>query len=66
MENKNLRVAFFPDSFLEVNGAAMTSQRLVGYAKKNGYPFLCIHAGKKTAAAKNGSVSYLSLKRSPV
>jgi glycosyltransferase involved in cell wall biosynthesis len=64
--NKILRVAFFADSFLEVNGAAMTSQRLVGYARKNGYPFLCIHAGKKTATTQNGSVSYLSLKRSPV
>ena len=63
---KNLRVAFFPDSFLEVNGVAMTSQRLVGYAKKNGYPFLCVHAGKKTATTQNGSVTYLSLKRSPV
>lgn len=64
--NKNLRVAFFPDSFLEVNGAAMTSQRLVGYARKNGYPLLCVHAGKNTASSKNGSVNYLSLKRSPV
>ena len=64
--SKILRVAFFADSFLEVNGAAMTSQRLVGYARKNGYPFLCIHAGKKTASTQNGSVSYLSLKRSPV
>ena len=64
--NKILRVAFFPDSFLEVNGAAMTSQRLVGYARKNGYPFLCVHAGKQTATKQNGSVTYLSLKRSPV
>jgi glycosyltransferase involved in cell wall biosynthesis len=63
---KNLRVAFFADSFLEVNGAAMTSKRLVGYAKKNGYPFLCIHGGKETASTQKGSVSYLSLKRSPV
>ncbi len=63
---ENLRVAFFADSFLEVNGAAMTSKRLVGYAKKNGYPFLCIHAGKQTATTQSGSVTYLSLKRSPV
>ncbi len=61
-----MRVAFFPDSFLEVNGAAMTSQRLVGYAKKNGYPFLCIHAGKKTEIIQDETVTYLSLKRSPV
>ncbi len=60
------RVAYFPDSFLEVDGLAMTSNRLLGYAKKNGYPFLCIHAGDKTESKKDGSVEYLSLKRSPI
>ena len=63
---QNLRVAFFPDSFLEVNGVAMTSQRLVGYAKKKGYPFLCIHAGEKTETRADESITYLSLKRSPL
>jgi len=64
---KNIpRVAFFPDSFLEVNGVAMTSKRLIGYAKRHGYPYLCIHAGKKTETTTDGSVKYLSLKRSPV
>jgi glycosyltransferase involved in cell wall biosynthesis len=62
--NKPLRIAFFPDSFLEVNGVAMTSRRLVGYAKENGFPFLCVHAGKRTATTKDGSVTYLSLRRS--
>ncbi len=60
------RVAYFPDSFLEVDGLAMTSQRLIGYAKKNGYPFLCIHAGDKTEEKKDGSIEYLILKRSPL
>ncbi len=60
------RVAYFPDSFLEVDGVAMTSRKLIGYAKKNGYPFLCIHAGNKTENTKDGLIEYLSLKRSPV
>ena len=60
------RVAFFPDSYEEVDGVAMTSKKLVGYAKKNGNPFLVIHAGKKTEFTENGSVKNLSLKRSPV
>ena len=60
------RVAFFPDSFLEVNGVAMTSKRLIGYAKRHGYPYLCIHAGKKTETASDESIKYLSLKRSAV
>ena len=42
----------------------MTSQRLVGYAKKNGYPFLCIHAGNKTEVTTDETVTYISLKRS--
>ncbi|MGI8787091.1 MAG: glycosyltransferase [Pyrinomonadaceae bacterium] len=62
--NKPLRVVFFADSFTEINGVAMTSQRLVGYAKENGYPFLCVYAGRKTETAQDGSVTYLSLKRS--
>lgn len=63
---KQLRVAFFPDSYLEVNGAAMTSQRLTGFAKRKGYPFLCVHAGSKTEVSQDESITYLSLKRSPV
>ena len=62
--SSSIRTAFFADSYLEVNGAAMTSNRLTGYAQKMGYPFLCIHAGKKTSGWSEDSVSYLALKRS--
>lgn len=61
-----MRVAFFPDSFLEVNGVSMTSKRLIGYAQKNGYPFLCVHAGKKNEITEDETITYLSLKRSPL
>ena len=62
---KQLRVAFFPDSYLEVNGAAMTCRRLVKYAGRNEFPFLCIHAGPKVGLTTEGSVTHLALKRSP-
>lgn len=65
MEEK-IRVAFFPDSFLEVNGVSMTSKRLIGYAQKRGYPFLCVHAGKTTGITEDETTTYLSLKRSPL
>lgn len=42
----------------------MTSQRLTAYAKKNGHPFLCIHAAKENKTWQDESVRYLSLKRS--
>jgi phosphatidylinositol alpha 1,6-mannosyltransferase len=64
--SSSIRAAFFPDSYLEVNGAAMTSQRLTGYAQKMGYPFLCIHGGKETKSWQEDSISYLRLKRSPL
>ena len=64
--SSSIRTAFFPDSYLEVNGAAMTSKRLTGYAQKMGYPFLCIHAGPKNDTWRDESTTYVSLKRSPV
>lgn len=64
MIEKIPRVAFFPDSYLEINGAAMTCRKLVGFAEEKGYPFLCIHAGEKTEITTSGSVSHLALKRS--
>lgn len=44
----------------------MTSQRLVAFAKKKNYPYLCIHAAKKNDLWQDGSVTYMTLKRSPV
>lgn len=62
---ENLRVAYFPDSFLEVNGVAMTSNRLVSFVKKRGLPFVNVHAGPKTEVTQDGNFISLSLKRSP-
>ena len=61
-----LRVAYFPDSFLEVNGVAMTSNKLVNFAEERNYPLVCVHAGPKTETRMEGSISYVSLKRSPL
>jgi len=60
-----LRVAFFPDSYLEVNGAAMTCQRLVNFARDSDRPMLCVHAGPETEQTTTGSVTHFALKRSP-
>jgi len=59
------RVAFFADSYLEVNGVAMTCNRFVEFAKRRSLPFLCIYAGPQTEKRIDGSVSHLALKRSP-
>jgi phosphatidylinositol alpha 1,6-mannosyltransferase len=44
------RVAYFPDSFHEVNGVAHTSRNFVAYAERHGFPFLCVRAGGRAEA----------------
>jgi phosphatidylinositol alpha 1,6-mannosyltransferase len=65
-EEKDLRVVYFPDSFLEVNGVAMTSKKLINFVRKKNYPFVCIYAGKKTEVKPDGNIKFISLKRSPL
>ena len=61
-----LRVAYFPDSFIEVNGVAMTSKKLVSFVRKRGYPFFYVYAGRKTETHREKNLVSLSLRRSPL
>src|SRR6266481_3291366 len=59
------RVAYFPDSFHEVNGVAHTSRNFVAYAQRHHLPFLCVRAGKTSPAPNpDSSVETLELPRS--
>ncbi len=59
------RVAYFPDSFHEVNGVAHTSRNFVAYAQRRGLPMLCVRAGTgERRAERQGSLSTLELPRS--
>lgn len=60
------RVAYFPDSYLEVNGVAMTSNRLTRFVRKKGYPFLIVYAGEKNEVRHEDNITFISLKRSPL
>jgi glycosyltransferase involved in cell wall biosynthesis len=62
-----LRVAYFPDSFHEVNGVAHTSRNFAAFAQRRGIDMLCVRAGAKTQlCAAQGSVQALELGRSPL
>jgi phosphatidylinositol alpha 1,6-mannosyltransferase len=41
------RVAYFPDSFHEINGVAHTSRQFEAFARRRNLPFLCIRAGNR-------------------
>src|SRR5580698_6973507 len=59
------RVAYFPDSFHEVNGVAHTSRNFVAYAERHGLPFLCVRAGgRANAFEQTGEMGTLELGRS--
>lgn len=60
------RVAFFTDSFHEVNGVAHTSRHFDAFARRRGLPFLNVHAGPETKLAQDGPVWTLELKRGRV
>ncbi|MEP7338770.1 MAG: glycosyltransferase [Acidobacteriota bacterium] len=60
------RIAFFTDSYLEVNGVAHTSRQLAAYAQRHELPFLCIHAGMETGGFAEGSLQRLMLKRTKI
>ena len=44
------RVAYFPDSFHEVNGVAHTSRHFEAFARRRNLPFLCVRAGDRSQA----------------
>jgi len=44
------RVAYFPDSFHEVNGVAHTSRHFEAFARRRNLPFLCVRAGDRAQA----------------
>ena len=62
------RVAFFPDSFHEVNGVAHTSRNFLAFAERRLLPFLCIRAAapalRQPFCQTKGTVQTLDLPRS--
>ncbi len=60
------RIAFFPDSFDEVNGVAHTARNFAAFAERRSVPMLCVRAGGPEAKlVQRGNVETLQLKRGP-
>src|SRR5579863_5657563 len=58
------RVAYFPDSFHEVNGVAHTSRHFEAFARRSNFPFLCVRAGDRVQPLEeHGTVWTLELPR---
>jgi glycosyltransferase involved in cell wall biosynthesis len=58
------RVAYFPDSFHEINGVAHTSRNFEAFARRRGLPFLCVRAGdREQNLTQSGDLWTLELPR---
>ena len=64
MNSSPPRVAYFPDSFHEVNGVAHTSRHFEAFARRRNLPFLCVRAGDRAESlTEDGNVWTLELPR---
>jgi hypothetical protein len=62
MDERLPRLAYFPDSFHEVNGVAHTSRHFEAFARRRNLPFLCVRAGdRQQALTEDGNVWTLEL-----
>jgi phosphatidylinositol alpha 1,6-mannosyltransferase len=57
------RVAFFTDTFNEINGVALTSRQLTAFAQRRENLFLCVRGAGAMRLAIEGSITSLELSR---
>lgn len=57
------RVAFFADSFSEVNGVAHTCRTLTALAAQHESPFFVVYGGEETKFSVDGTVTHCQLRR---
>ena len=60
------RVAFFTDSFHEVNGVALTSREFVAFARRRALPMFSVHAGPANRTFQEASLTTFEFHRGPV
>jgi phosphatidylinositol alpha 1,6-mannosyltransferase len=66
MRSASPRVAYFPDTFYEINGVAHTSRHFEAFAQRKGLPFFCLHPGRRggaTGEQQRGELTTLEIPR---
>src|SRR5262245_22979767 len=59
------RIAFFTDSFYEINGVGLTSRHLEAFARRREFPFLTVRCGPRTVLRAEEPVWTFELARGP-
>jgi len=66
MSGQPLRVAYFPDTYDEIDGVANTSRQFEAFARRHGLPFLTVHGGADDVFESNGSTTRMKCQRGRV
>src|SRR5262249_30350025 len=65
MNDKPLRVAYFTDSYLEIDGVANTARQFEAYIRRRGLPFLMVYGGyEREKLTRDSDFTRLELPRS--
>lgn len=65
MSSKPLRVAYFTDSYLEVDGVANTARQFEAYIRRKNIPFLMLYGGyERERVSREGGLTRVELPRS--
>jgi len=65
VSDKPIRVAYFSDTYLEVDGVANTARQYEAYARRNNLPWLLLHGGyEKEKVVREGDFTRVELPRS--
>jgi phosphatidylinositol alpha 1,6-mannosyltransferase len=59
------RVAYFPDTFYEINGVAHTSRHFQAFAQRRELPFFCLHPGKRESEIREQQQGELTMLEIP-
>src|ERR1700684_3051994 len=60
MRTVSPRVAYFPDTFYEINGVAHTSRHFEAFAQRRGLAFFCLHPGNRDSAIREQQLGELT------
>ena len=64
--DQRLRVAFFPDTYDEIDGVANTARQFEAFARRRGLPFLIVCGGTGDNVERDGTVERITRLRGPV
>lgn len=63
---KGIRVAFFPDTYDEIDGVANTSRQFEAFARRRGLDFLVVCGGAQNQIESDGCVTRIMCRRGPI